>query len=296
VQSEIGFCVLEAFASVEEALRSLLRASGQSIKKQNFSKHFLARPLRTREEISLPITLVNARQIAPLDEARVRVLGEDADFLALHKPPGVATQPLSYGDGPNLVSWLALHRPALLQVNREAQERGTLWRLDQETSGLVVCAKNQPSFEAIRSNFHHIVKRKIYLAIVSGEAKSHETLVHQLGPHGPRGSKMHQVPQGGALAELTYHALARSGAHTLVAVDLKQGVRHQIRAQLSLAGLPILGDELYGGERSERLFLHCWRYQFADREWQDDHAELFDGRFLDLHRLLQVFGDKLRGA
>ena len=78
---------------------------------------------------------------------------------------------------------------------------------------------------------------------------------------------------------------------SLVLVNLKTGLRHQIRAQLSFLGFPILGDELYGGRKAERVFLHALRYEFSDIV-EDSNAELFN-IFFDLNRALQMTHDMI---
>ena len=83
-----------------------------------------------------------------------------------------------------------------------------------------------------------------------------------------------------------------TGNNSLVLVNLQSGLRHQIRAQLAALGFPILGDELYGGSRAERLFLHAWRYEWSEIE-EDNSADLFDG-FFDLNSGLKMAHDMLR--
>src|SRR5690606_20852359 len=78
---------------------------------------------------------------------------------------------------------------------------------------------------------------------------------------------------------------------TLVMVVLKTGIRHQIRAQLSTLGFPILGDTLYGGSESDRIYLHSWLYQW-DFVVRDNDAELFSN-FLALDSALQMASDKV---
>jgi 23S rRNA pseudouridine1911/1915/1917 synthase len=78
---------------------------------------------------------------------------------------------------------------------------------------------------------------------------------------------------------------------SLLMIELKTGLRHQIRAQLSYLGFPILGDELYGGNKAERLYLHAWRYEWSEFV-EDNHMDLFD-RFFDLNRAFQMCHDML---
>jgi 23S rRNA pseudouridine1911/1915/1917 synthase len=78
---------------------------------------------------------------------------------------------------------------------------------------------------------------------------------------------------------------------SLLLVKLETGLRHQIRAQLSHLGFPILGDELYGGMKDQRVYLHALKYEWeAEAEAEDSEAELFD-RFFDLNSALQMSHD-----
>lgn len=293
MQTDIEFCVLTKFPQLIDLLKSVFLLSGQQIKKSALSKNVLERPLEARATVRLPLTLTNHREIYPLYQGPLpSVIEESADFVAIHKPAGVHTVSQEYQLDANLCSWLASSgRAALLRVNAQAADRGLLWRLDRETSGLILYAKSDAIYSSLRENFLNVFRRKYYLAVVEGTTKDQDSLSHELSSYGPRGSLM-KVSSPGAAAKMSYVTLARKDQRSLVLVKLETGHRHQIRVQLSHIGHPIVGDSLYGGSAAERLYLHCWRYEVLGRVWQDDEAELFND-FFDLHGLLQVIHDKL---
>jgi 23S rRNA pseudouridine1911/1915/1917 synthase len=293
VETEIEWSPLEDHASGEALLKTVFKASGQQIKKYSFNRKWLATPVRAQALIRLPLALVNAKEIWPwVDHEGAEILFENNDFLVLHKPAGIHTHPLAYEATPNLVSWLAVVRPLVTQVNRAALDRGCLWRLDRETSGLVLYAKADDVYQRIRQNFPTSFKKKYYWAIVEGNPGTKKDLTHHLAGSGPGGERV-RVDSKGQLAQLDFETIMSHENKSLVLINLKSGLRHQIRVQMAEIGFPLLGDEFYGGTPAERLFLHCWRYEMNEDVFEDNKAELFES-FFDLNRLLQVLTNKIR--
>lgn len=287
---QVGLCLYQNSESLEQFLKESLGLSGQKVKSSPFSKKQLQANLVMRQEIHLPLELVNWREICPTPHAQIEVISETKDWLALHKPAGVHTHPHGYEIEANLIGWLAA-QPAfapLTHVNPENYDRGALWRLDFETSGVVVVAKSTEFYQKVRDKFSTLVKKKYYLAIVDGVPRPGK-LSHRLFASEKKGRKMIQDERGQE-ANLVLRPLFSEGQNTVVLIELEQGVRHQIRAQLSLAGFPILGDALYGGKSAARLYLHSYRYEFLESVVKDQTMELF-GDVVDLNRLLQVLSN-----
>lgn len=292
----IEFLWLHEESSQKKALQDVLGCSGQLLK-HYFSSKELTRSLRSKEVCRYPLDLVNHLQINPVYLGpEVRVLGETQDYIVLHKPQGVHCHPLSYSDRDTLLNFLAQKGMwAPLSINTKSYDRGLLYRLDHDTSGLILLAKTRAFFDRIRGGFKTEVKRKLYLAIVEGEFNQEGVWTHYLSASGVKGSKQkvrNESFHDGAEATLSVMKVLSENGKSLLLVNLKTGLRHQIRAQLAHLGFPILGDELYSGRKAERLFLHAWRYEW-DEEWEDADAELFD-RFFDLNRALQMGHDMLR--
>jgi 23S rRNA-/tRNA-specific pseudouridylate synthase len=106
------------------------------------------------------------------------------------------------------------------------------------------------------------------------------------------GGERVKVDSKGQLAQLDFETIMTQENKSLVLINLKHGLRHQIRVQMAEIGFPLLGDEFYGGTSAERLFLHCWRYEMDEGVFEDTEAELFDN-FFDLNSLLEMIHHKL---
>jgi 23S rRNA pseudouridine1911/1915/1917 synthase len=281
--------------SLKEALQTALHSSGQQLKKFYSSKQLLRR-VNARDVLKLPLDLVNHLQINPQFRGpRPFVIKEDPLYLALHKPPGLHCHPLHYADKDTLLNYLVEEKKfEALNVNKEQYDRGLLHRLDHETSGVVLLAKTDRVFQNTRNAFLTEVKRKFYWAVVNGSFDKDGLWTHHLRGSGIKGSKQKITDEPTELSApgtLAVMKITENQGKSLVLINLKTGLRHQIRAQLSHLGFPILGDELYGGMKAERLYLHALRYEWMDVV-EDPNAELFD-RLFDLNGALQMSHDML---
>lgn len=281
------------FSSTKDGLQAVLKCSGQLLKK-HFSSKELNRPIRAKDLSRLPLDLVNHMQINPVYcGPPALILRETADYLVVHKPSGIHSHPLCYSDQDTLLNFLtSMNRWDALKVNEKSYDRGLIFRLDYETSGLMLVARSNRFFDEMRVQFKDRMKNKFYWAIVEGDFQQEGEWTHYFRGSGVKGAKQK--------VETTFHPQSDQGVleikkvlydngKSLVLVNLNSGLRHQIRAQLSALGYPILGDELYGGKSAERLFLHALRYEWEKIE-EDPKADLFD-RFFDLNRCLQMSHD-----
>ena len=292
----VEFQWLNDSPSHKSALQEVLNCSGQLLKK-HFSSKELSRPIKIRDTSRLPLDLVNHLSINPVFKGpRPYVIKETKNYLVIHKPAGVHSHPLCYSDQDTLINFLAEGGYwESLRVNQLSYDRGLIFRLDFETSGIMLVAKNQQYFEEMRLNFKDKMKRKLYWAIVEGHFDQEGFWTHYFKPTGLKGSKQKvelQTHPDALMGQLEVSSIMTLNDKTLVMVNLSSGLRHQIRAQLAALGFPILGDELYGGQKAERLFLHAWRYEWDEIE-EDRQADLFDS-FFDLDRALEMSQDMLR--
>ncbi len=291
----IEFTWLQDEPSLKEALKVTLGSSGQLIKRY-FSSKEQDRAVNAREVYRLPLSFVNHMQINPEYQGpTIEIIAETDDYLVLHKPPAVHCHPLSYEDKDTLLNFLVVQNKwEPLLVNTANYDRGLLYRLDYETSGVIVLIKNDKYLKFMRENFDTTMKRKFYLAIVEGDFEKEGRWTHYFKPTGLKGVKQKvsefesEESQEGTFSVLK---ISTNQEKSLLLINLKTGLRHQIRAQLSFLGFPILGDELYGGKKAERLFLHALRYEFSDTV-EDTNPELFD-LFFDLNSALQMGHDML---
>jgi 23S rRNA pseudouridine1911/1915/1917 synthase len=196
---------------------------------------------------------------------------EDADFVIVVKPAGIATQPLRAGTNlvfaPTFANEVAERFPEIQTVG--GADWGAVYRVDRETSGLVVFARNQGTYEALREAFSKSGVEKEYAAVVEGEITEPGRIEWPIGPD-PKSSKRVRVYRNVAEARrmkaqeavTTYSPLPVSGEGQGVRVLIKTGRRPQIRAHMAAIGHPIVGDGLYGGPPADRLHLHASRLRF----------------------------------
>ena len=281
--------------SLKEALQELLECSGQLLKRHFTSKE-LTRPVRARDLLSMPLDFVNHLAVNPIFEGPTpSILRETKDYLVLHKPANLHCHPLCYTDKNTLLNFLASKGMIEdLLINRGNYDRGLLYRLDFETSGVIVLARSESILDGIRKDFSRM-KSKFYWAVVDGSFDLDGRYSHFFRATGVKGHKqvVTDVPKPDAtVGALKVKKVIEAGGKSLLLIKLETGLRHQIRAQLSHLGFPILGDELYGGNKAERLFLHALRYEW-ETEAEDPNAELF-GSFFDLDRALQMSHDMFR--
>ncbi len=200
----------------------------------------------------------------PLD-----ILWQDDVLIALRKPAGMNCQPNDPTERDTLANALLAHFPEVAGVGDGPLTCGVLHRIDRDTSGLVLAARNQAVYLALRAQFAARTVTKRYLALVAGEVRAPARLENLLA-HNPRAPGRMVDAEKWRDAKRPMRAVTdyRPLKHlrlgdcpcTLLDVTIHTGVTHQIRAQLSFAGLPILGDARYGGPAIEgfpRHFLHA---------------------------------------
>jgi len=203
------------------------------------------------------------------DEALpVRVLAEGPGWLVADKPAGVATHPLRPDELGTLANAVAFIHPECVTASPDPRDGGALQRLDLETSGCVLFARDRQAWEHLRAQLAARTVEKIYLALVSGRPAAGGVCSVALAQ---RGGRVVPVPDlerppkstGRAREALTHYEVRRAyPAHALLEVRIVTGVMHQIRAHLAFLGHPVAGDLLYGGAAAglpglERHFLHA---------------------------------------
>ncbi|HEY2990583.1 MAG TPA: RluA family pseudouridine synthase [Candidatus Binatia bacterium] len=214
---------------------------------------------------------------APIPRADLGVVirYEDESILALDKPAGIATHGFSGRETASLANFLAAVRPALRDVGPSRWEPGLVNRLDRGTSGLVLAAKDQASFEDLRAQSRGGLIKKKYWALVWGKTGAAGTIALPL-THDTRDRKKitplakaqptKPAPKNWR-ASTRFRRRGYAQGFSLVEVEIERGVTHQIRVHLEASGHPLVGDPLYGAGRSEpfdlpRQFLHASGLEF----------------------------------
>ena len=287
-EKTIELCFLNEFPSLVDALEQVTSVTKSQLKKLGEKKKRWEMPVKAKKEYSFSEDVVNYLQVNPVcTNEKVKIITETEDFIVVSKPFNCHSHPLKYSDTNNVLSCIRAHYPdKVLRVNSSHYDRGLLFRLDYETSGLLLYCKKDFLYRELREEFATLVKEKTYYAIVQGNFSS-RSLTHKLVYTGVKGSKARAMDCShgeGITASLEATRIEHNKEHdlTLLRVSLKEGHRHQIRAQLAAEGCPILGDTLYGGRPSERLFLHCYSYCVKNTFFEDPNMELYS-LFFDLN-------------
>ncbi|MBI2166381.1 MAG: RluA family pseudouridine synthase [Chloroflexi bacterium] len=189
----------------------------------------------------------------------VRVVYEDSDIIVVDKPPNLPVHPSPGHPDTTLVNALLARCRDLSGIGGVLRP-GIVHRLDKDTSGLLVVAKNDVAHRELAGQIKERQVRKGYLALVQGRVSPPQGRIE--GPIGrdPRNRKRMAIVPEGREAATNYRVLKRLGDFDLLEVFTETGRTHQIRVHLASAGHPIAGDALYGGRKLPglaRQFLHA---------------------------------------
>jgi len=209
----------------------------------------------------------------------LEVLFEDSDLMVLNKPPGMVVHPAAGNPTGTLVNALLHHCASLSGIGGE-QRPGIVHRLDKETSGCLVIAKNDLAHHGLSRQFAMRKVLKVYLALAAGHlAKKTGVIETEIGRHPVHRKKMSVVATGrGRLSKTDYRVLRELPGASLVECTLHTGRTHQIRVHLKHLGHPLLGDPLYGRRAEyQRQMLHAWKLGFThprNSEWMEFQASI----------------------
>jgi 23S rRNA pseudouridine1911/1915/1917 synthase len=228
--------------------------------------------LRVGDEIQVnqttPLARTGQLKASPLP---LDIVYEDADLLVINKAPGMVVHPAPGHSEDTLVNALLAYYPQL-QTNETDQRPGIVQRLDRDTSGLMIVAKNARAQAALVEQMqrHEVVKR--YLALVEGIISLDQGSIDApIGRDRRHRQQMAITATGIGSREARTHfrVQERFARHTLLLVQLETGRTHQIRVHLKAIGHPVVGDPTYGsgsvikGSNLQRQFLHSYQLQFT---------------------------------
>ena len=204
----------------------------------------------------------------------LEILYEDSALLVLNKPPGLVVHPAAGHEEHTLVNALLHHCAGQLSGIGGVARPGIVHRLDKETSGCLVVAKNDETHLALSTQFATRRVDKIYQAVLCGELPRDQGEIRAaIARHPSHRKRMAVDDDAGRAARTDYRVLARLRGATLVEAVLHTGRTHQIRVHFQFLGFPLVGDATYGnrqtqrledltGYRAPRLLLHAGRLGF----------------------------------
>ena len=228
--------------------------------------------IKEGDEVEVVLPEVEEYEAEP-ENIPLDVIYEDSDIIVINKPSGMVVHPAPGNYTGTLVNALLYHCKESLSGIGGVMRPGIVHRIDKDTSGLLVVAKNDAAHRALSEELgYHGIEREYHALVRGGFKESAGTVNLPIGRHPVDRKKMAVIKGGeGAREAMTHYEVIRSyGQVSYLKLRLETGRTHQIRVHMSHLGHALLGDEVYGGAKT--LF-------------EKQHAPLFDGQILHARRL-----------
>ena len=188
------------------------------------------------------------------------ILYEDDDVIVVNKPSGLLTHAKGgLSDEPTVAEII---RPKT-SFATDTDRPGIVHRLDRDTSGLLIIAKNPESAAHLQRQFAERTAKKTYIAITDGKPKLNAAKIDLPIGRNPSAPSTFRIDPNGKPAQTTYHVLAENDAQSLVELKPTTGRTHQLRVHLTHLNAPILGDRVYGKSSDYRMMLHAQKLEVA---------------------------------
>ncbi|MDG0995158.1 MAG: RluA family pseudouridine synthase [Akkermansiaceae bacterium] len=218
------------------------------------------------DEIQVVIPEPETSKAQP-QEIPLEVLYEDADIIVVNKAHGMVVHPAAGNADGTLVNALLFHCKGELAGIGGVERPGIVHRLDKDTSGCLVAAKNDAAHQSLCEQFASRTNEKRYLTVVQSKPNQHESKIFtNIGRHPVNRLKMAVVNPGSGKSAMTDYRVLYSAENgtSLILCHLHTGRTHQIRVHMVHIGTPILGDPIYAKPARQpvqpgRLMLHAWQ-------------------------------------
>lgn len=216
---------------------------------------------QAKVEVLIPAT--EPSDLVP-EEIPLDIVFENDDLMVVNKPAGMVVHPSAGHASGTLVHAALAHAPDMEGVGGELRP-GVVHRLDKNTSGLILLAKNDRTHRWLQDQFRLRKVKKVYLALVDGHPPTPMGRIEAPIGRDPKNRKKMAIvsPQKGRAAISEYNTLESFPSSTLLEVKPETGRTHQIRVHLAFLGCPVVGDTVYGRRHSslplKRHFLHAAR-------------------------------------
>jgi 23S rRNA pseudouridine1911/1915/1917 synthase len=257
-------------------LQQLIRGGFVRLNEQSTRSRQIVRGGDKIDLIEPPLEKIEIRpEPIPLD-----VLFEDDDLIVINKPAGLTVHPGAGQREHTLVNALLSHCTTLSGIGGK-ERPGIVHRLDKETSGCLVVAKNDIAHRELSKQFAARSVEKIYLALVVGKLRKAAGVIEEnIGRHPVHRKRMRVTSVRGRTATTEYRVIRSSNHASLIECRLHSGRTHQIRVHLHHLGHPVLGDKIYAprfAKNFPRQMLHAWNLGFRHPrtgEWRNFEAPL----------------------
>lgn len=241
---------LDEFLSLTRSrIQKLIRAGNILVNDQEKKSGY---QLQCDDTVIITIPPPQAVSLLP-ESISLDILYEDDDLIAVSKPPGLVVHPANGHDSGTLVNALLYHCCNLSGISGELRP-GIVHRLDKDTSGVMVAAKNDLSHHRLAEQFQSRSVEKIYHAILAGVPRVTSGKIESaIGRHPVKRKKMAVLENGGKHAVTLWEVKEVFGSYSFVKLRLETGRTHQIRVHMASMGCPVAGDQLYGKKNSGLL-------------------------------------------
>ena len=202
--------------------------------------------LVVKEDSVVCVTLPDEQSLdIPAQDIPLDILYEDSHMAVINKQQGLTVHPANGVNTDTLVNALLFHIKDLSGINGVLRP-GIVHRLDKDTSGLLVVAKNDQAHVELQRQIQTKECKRIYWALVEGVVKQDQGIINQPIGRCPTDRKRMDIVAGGRQAETHFTVLKRFDRYTLMQFELKTGRTHQIRVHSRFLGHPVVGDKTYG--------------------------------------------------
>lgn len=205
--------------------------------------------LRGGEEIEIHLPEPETLEVLP-ENIPLEIVYEDTELLVVNKPQGMVVHPAAGNQTGTLVNALLYHCQGRLSAINGVIRPGIVHRIDKDTSGLLVVAKNNDAHLFLAEQIKERKASRKYFALVNGRVREDGTVDRPIGRH-PSDRKRMAVVAGGREAVTHYHVLEDFGNYTLLECVLETGRTHQIRVHMAYIGHSIVGDPVYGMKKEK---------------------------------------------
>lgn len=228
-----------------------------------------------KQKVSYKVTegdIITIEEIEPKEielkaqEIPIEVIYEDSDIIVVNKPKGMVVHPANGNpDGTLVNAVMAICKDSLSGIGGEIRP-GIVHRLDKDTSGLIIIAKNDKAHVNMSNQIKNHEVKKTYIALVRGVVKENKATIDMPIGRSNSDRKKMAVNKNGKNAITHINVLKRYDKYTLLEINIETGRTHQIRVHLSHIGYPIIGDSVYSNGKNEWEIsgqcLHAWKLEF----------------------------------
>ena len=246
IKKRLDLYVSETLGITRSAAQILIDTECVTVNGKQEAKNYR---LRQNDEIIIDEPEPKELSVEP-ENIPLNIVYEDNDIIVINKPSGMVVHPANGNESGTLVNALLYHCKDSLSGINGVIRPGIVHRIDKDTSGLLVVAKNDESHVFLSSLLKDHGIKRVYHAIVTGHFKENSGTVNAPIARHPVDRKKMAVVSGGKEAITHYEVIAEYPSFTYAKMVLETGRTHQIRVHMSYIGHPIIGDTVYGGGKT----------------------------------------------